>query len=198
MAQKKNNNRKTIREKQRNPKKEIAKEILKGLALGGLVAASFALPNLPQIFSLLGTETPKDRFAAKRTLKNLHNQRLVDISGDGDTQVVKITEAGKLRVRRYKIDDMVLDRPKKWDGHWRIISFDIPERFKRGRNALSRKMKELEIYPLQKSLYICPFRCRDEVDFIGEVFGIRNFIHYFLATKLDEKDEEYLKRHYDL
>ena len=27
----------------------------------------------------------------------------------------------------YNIDDMEIKKPKKWDGKWRIISFDIPK-----------------------------------------------------------------------
>ncbi len=109
---------------------------------------------------------------------------------------MKITEKGKQRVLKYKFNEMIIGRPKKWDGYWRIIAFDIPEKYKRGRDALTRKLKEMELYPLQKSVFICPFECRDEIDFIGEIFNIRKFIHYFVAKEID--DEKYLKQFYNL
>ena len=52
-----------------NSRRELTKEILKGLAMGGLIVASFVLPGLPQIFSLLGINNAKDRYRAKRAIE---------------------------------------------------------------------------------------------------------------------------------
>ncbi len=112
--------------------------------------------------------------------------------------VMEITEKGNKQVLKYKIDEIKITRPKKWDGNWRIIAFDIPERHRRARRALTQKLKEMEIYPLQKSVFICPFECKNEIDFVGEFFNVRKFIHHFTAQKLDEKDEWPLKRYYNL
>lgn len=179
-------------------KGELAKEILKGLAVGGLIVASFALPNLPQVFSFFGIKNSRDRERVKQSLKNLHEQKLINIYENDDEMIVKITEKGNKKVLKYKFDEMKLIRPKKWDGRYRVISFDIPEKHKKARDALTRKLNDMELYPIQKSVFICPFECRDETDFIGELFGIRRFIHYFIANKLDEKDKELLVRYYNL
>jgi len=179
-------------------KGELAKEILKGLAIGGLIVASFALPNLPQIFSLFGVKTSRERYKMNRILQNLEKQKLIDIYEKGDDIVMEITEKGKKRILKYKFDEIVIVRPKKWDGYWRMIIFDIPERYKKGRDALTRKFKEMEIYPLQKSVFICPFECKDEIDFVGEFFNIRRFVHYFVVKEIDEKDEDFLRGYYNL
>ncbi|MFA4890323.1 MAG: hypothetical protein WC587_01665 [Candidatus Paceibacterota bacterium] len=177
---------------------ELAKDILKGLAVGGLIVASFALPNLPQVFSLFGIKSAKDRYRMKRAMESLKRQKLIEIYEKGNNEVMEITEKGKKRTLNYKFDDMNLVRPKKWDGLWRVISFDIPERYKRERNALTRKLKDMEIYPLQKSVFVCPFECHDEIDFVSEVLDVRKYIHYFSANEMDEKDEDFLKRYYNL
>ena len=179
-------------------KGELAKEILKGLAIGGLIVASFALPNLPQIFSLFGVKTSRERYKMNRILQNLEKQKLIDIYEKGDDIVMEITEKGKKRILKYKFDEIVIVRSKKWDGYWRMIIFDIPERYKKGRDALTRKFKEMEIYPLQKSVFICPFECKDEIDFVGEFFNIRRFVHYFVVKETDEKDEDFLRGYYNL
>jgi DNA-binding transcriptional regulator PaaX len=179
-------------------RRELTKEILKGLALGGLIVASFALPGLPQVFSLLGINNSKDRYRARRAIEALKNQKLINIYEKDDEQVMEITEKGEKRVLKYKFDELKIARPKKWDRRWHIVSFDIPEKHKRARDALTRQLKEMELYPLQKSVFICPFECRDEMDFISEVFNIRKFIHYFVAKEIDIDDEEYLKKYYNL
>jgi DNA-binding transcriptional regulator PaaX len=179
-------------------KGELAKDILKGLAVGGLIFASFALPNLPQVFSFFGIKNSRDRYRMRQSLKNLHNHKLIDFYEKDGEMTVRITEKGNKKVLKYKFDEMKLTRPKKWDGCCRIISFDIPEKHKKARDALTRKLQDMELYPIQKSVFICPFECRDEVDFIGELFGIRKFIHYYAAKEIDEKDRELLKRYYSL
>ncbi|MBU1159968.1 hypothetical protein KKD04_02185 [Patescibacteria group bacterium] len=179
-------------------KGELAKEILKGLAIGGLIVASFALPNLPQIFSLFGVKTSRERYKMNRILQNLEKQKLIDIYGKGDDIVMEITEKGKKRILKYKFDEIVIVRPKKWDGYWRMIIFDIPERYKKGRDALTRKFKEMEIYPLQKSVFICPFECGDEINFVSEFFDVRKFVHYFVIKEIDEKDGDFLRGYYNL
>lgn len=176
----------------------LAKEILKGLAISGLIVASFALPNLPQIFSLLGIKSAKDRYRIKRAMQTLQKQKLIEIYEKDGKEIIKITEGGKKRVLIYKFDDIKITRPKKWDGLWRVMSFDIPEKHKKARKAMSNKLKDMEIYPFQKSVFICPFPCEDEIDFVSEILNIRKYIHFFVAKKIDPRDEIILKNHYNL
>ena len=194
MKKKKKQETKSIRDNY--SRGELAKEILKGLAVGGLIVASFALPNLPQIFSLLGIKSARDRYRIKRATESLKKQKLIDIYEKDGEQVMEISEQGKKKILKYNFEDMKITRPKKWDRCWRIIVFDIPEKHKIARSALTRKLKEMELYPFQKSVFVCPFECRNEIDFIGEFFNVRKFIHYFVAKEID--DEEYLKGYYNL
>ena len=193
-------NKKTQKElkslRENYPKGELVKEILKGLAIGGVIIASFALPNMAQILSLFGASNSKDRYRINRAIQALKDKRLVNIYEKDGKDVIEITENGNKRVLAYTIDEIKITRPKKWDGFWRVIVFDIPEKFKTARRALSAKLNDMEIYPLQKSVFICPFECIDEIDFIGEFFNVRKYVKCILAKKID--DEEFLKRHYNL
>lgn len=177
-------------------KGDLAKEILKSFVLGGLVVSSFALPNLPKIFHLFGVDNSKDRYRVKRSIIQLQNRKLVKIYEKDGEDVVEITKNGKQKLLKYKFEEMKILRPKKWDGRWRVIIFDIPEKFKKARNALTKKIKDMEIYPLQKSVFVCPFNCKDEIDFVGEFFNIRRFICYIEADIVE--NDERLKRFYNL
>ena len=174
-------------------KGELAKEILKALAVGGILAASLALPNLPQVLKFLGVVGAKDRYRAKRTIYNLKEKRLVNFRENG---LIEITEKGKKRILQYDIENMNINLPSKWDGYWRIVIFDIPEKFKKARNALSGKIKDLGFFPLQKSVFVYPFECRNEIDFVSEFFNVGRFVHYIVAKKLDS--ENFLKQHFGL
>lgn len=172
---------------------ELAKEILKALAIGGVLTASLALPNLPQVLEFLGVVGSKEKYRVKRTICNLKDKRLVNFR---ENDVIEITEKGKKRILQYNVEDMRIKLPAKWDGYWRIVVFDVPEKFKKARNALSGKIKDLGFFPLQKSVFVYPFECRNEIDFISEFFGVGKFIQYILAKELDS--EKFLKQHFDL
>jgi len=40
------------------------------------------------------------------------------------------------------------------------------------REAFRGKLKELNFYPLQKSVWIYPFKCKDEIDLLRDFFGL--------------------------
>ena len=48
---------------------------------------------------------------------------------------------------------MKINIPPKWDGFWRIVIFDVPEKFKKARNALSKKIKDLGLFPAAKKRF---------------------------------------------
>lgn len=166
-------------------KGEIAKKILKGLALGGFIVMCFAMPNLAQVVDLFNPKGARDRYRVKNTIKRLQERKLINIYTKNGKEVVEITKAGKKKVLEYNLDDMKLKVPKKWDGWWRIVMFDIPESKKRARSAVSRIIKELGMYPIQKSVFVSPYVCKNEIDFVGEFFNVRDHIIYIKAKEIE-------------
>ena len=79
---------------------------------------------------------------------------------------------------------------------WRMVIFDIPEKRKKARNAINFKLKELGFYPIQKSTFIFPYECKNEIDFIGEHFFARKYISYIIAKYID--DEKKLRKLFNL
>lgn len=51
-----------------------------------------------------------------------------------------------------------------WDGYWRMVIFDIPEKNKSLRNTLRQKLVSLGFGQWQKSIYITPFPLEEEVN----------------------------------
>ena len=46
---------------------------------------------------------------------------------------------------------------RKWDGGWRMVFFDIPEKNRRHRDYLRRVLKLIGFYELQKSIWVYPY-----------------------------------------
>lgn len=170
-------------------KGDIAKVVLKSLFFGGMVVAVVALPGMAPVLNLFQDSNKKNKRKMQNALFNLKKQRLVKIYYKNREEFIEITEKGRKRLLKYEFDDMKIETPKKWDGLWRIVIFDIPEKRKKARNALNIKLKELGFYRIQKSAFIFPYECRDEIDFVAEHFFIRKYINYIIVKEIDNADK---------
>jgi len=125
--------------------------------------------------------------ARARKLRELEKRKLVSFKEFDDGSVrIELTNRGKTLVRRYNLEKMRLTKPKRWDGKWRVVIYDIPLRKKQASNAFRDKLKELGLFRLQKSIWLSPYECLEEIEFLATVFEIEmdRHIYYFLTQKV--------------
>jgi DNA-binding transcriptional regulator PaaX len=175
----------------------ISKYILKGIGIAGLITIAVIAPNSLQMLKLFGFD--KKRYKPQSVyvaFKRLQKKRLIEIREKNGKTIIIITDAGKKRLLAYNFEEMKIKKPKKWDGKWRIVGFDIPEKYKRVREALRFKLKELGFLQIQKSLFVYPYPCREEIEFIGEIFQINKYIIFIETASIT--NEDYLKRKFKI
>lgn len=127
-----------------------------------------------------------NRQSLYKAIRKLYQSKLIDYKENDDGTITLIlTGDGGNRVLRYNLDKIEIKKPARWDRLWRIVIFDIPEKQKEGRNALAAKLKQLGFYPFQKSVFIFPYECRNEIDFIIEVFNLRLYVRFIVAKETD-------------
>lgn len=170
---------------QKRKKSEIAKVILGTIAAAGVLAIPVAGP---MIFMMIADELDIPRLGRRNvylSLRNLERRKLIGISKEGNKTVVRLTKNGRQKLLKYQMDDMVIKRPRRWDKTWRVVVFDIPEKYKQGRESLREKLINLGFYRLQKSVWIHPYPCEDEIDFISELYEIRPFVRIMTVKSID-------------
>lgn len=173
----------------------VGKKILL-LLEGGIVLSLTRRPDVYfKIIKKIGKEWKKINFISlKKSIKRLYKSKLIDYreNNDGTVSMV-LTDKGKKRILRYNLDKIEIKKPARWDKLWRLVIFDIPETKKQGRFALVAKLKELDFYPMQKSVFIYPYECKNEIDFIAEIFELAPYVRFLRAkdidTELDLKDK---------
>ncbi|MBU3925862.1 CRISPR-associated endonuclease Cas2 [Patescibacteria group bacterium] len=138
-----------------------------------------------------------DRQYLYRIIREFKYERLVNWKEkeDGSIEVV-LTEKGKKHALKFNFEEIKIKEPAVWDNKWRLVFYDIPEKKKKAREALREKLKKLGFYELQKSVFVHPFKCKDEIDFIIECFEIRNFVRYGEIENLSNESE--IKLHFNL
>ena len=63
--------------------------------------------------------------------------------------------------------------PKRWDGNWHVILFDIPiGKRKSIRNSFRHKLRELGCYQFQRSVWVHPFPCEAEIAFLKDFYRL--------------------------
>ena len=170
-------------------KGDLGKEVLKGIAVGGVIASMFVAPGMGIAYKWVDDLHKNHKRQLKRNLKRLTDRGyLRELDGK-----YFITPDGHLKLYEYKIEELVIPKPKKWDRVWRIVSFDIPEDKIKARRALNKKLKDLGFITLQKSVFVYPYPCEEEFKQIGEFFGVSENIVFVKAIKISS-EEDLIKR----
>ncbi len=122
----------------------------------------------------------------REAIKNLYKSKMIDYKENSDGTVnLILTEGGKSKILKYNLDKIEIKKPVQWDKLWRLVIFDIPEDKNKGRKALGAKLKELGFYPMQKSVFIHPYECKDEIDFITEMFELVPYVRFLRVKDVD-------------
>lgn len=177
---------------------EIQKKVLL-LLLGGLALGLSGSPK--RYFKVLKAiehdwkEIEKE--GLKRAIKSLYESKLIKEKHNPDeTVTLVLTDRGKERALTYNLDKMEIKRPNQWDEKWRVVLFDIPEKVRWIRDAFRYRLNQLGFYEFQKSVFVHPFDCQEEIEYLIEFYDARRFIRFIIADSID--NELHLKSHFDL
>lgn len=164
--------------------KKILLVLLAGLAL------SFARSGKQQLRIIRGTKDvwkEIDNRALKSAIKSLYSSKLVSQKNNKDgTTTFELSNNGKRLALTYDIDNMKIKK-HPWDKKWRIVTSDIPERIKKVREALRLHLRNLGFKELHKSVFVLPYECRNEIEYIVEFYNARRFIRYIEASHIDNE-----------
>lgn len=122
----------------------------------------------------------------KTAVYRLRRQGLVKLAEKNGQRFLEITKKGQLKALVIKA---VRRSEAKWDGKWRLIVFDIPEKARIQRRQLRQLLKNNGFYKLQASVFICPYPLnREAISYLKET-GLIEFIRILKVEEVDyDKD----------
>ena len=116
-----------------NMKNATKKKILLLLSSGVVLSLSRSPKNYFKILKNLPSawkEINKNRLY--RIVREFYNDRLIDYKEDKDGFVkIILTKDGEKKALRFKIDEMEIKKPLKWDGEWRVVILTFQKDLKR-------------------------------------------------------------------
>jgi len=130
-----------------------------------------------------------DEKKLREEIRKLYQNKWIEKKENPDgSYTISLATKGKLKALTYHFLEMKIER-KNWDDKWRIVVFDIPEEKKEAREFFRKKLKELEFYQFQESVFIFPFPCEKEIKFLREIFEVPDEVKIILAQKVENEDD---------
>lgn len=171
------------------------KHILTFIGIAGVVGLSLVAPTAAQIAKpFLDEKNRRERNQWKQynpsyvrsSLRRLHKLKYVEISSENGQEIVTLTKAGRRRIYKYALDELTIEKPKQWDGRWRMIIYDVEEGKKYLRDVFRDALRTLGFYKLQESVWIFPYPCEDQITFLREYYAVGNEVLYAVAIQLED------------
>lgn len=130
------------------------------------------------------------RRSFQRALKRLERKHLIGIRTARGREEWYLTDSGEELARRLRLR-LSTTSPKRWDGKWRLVIFDIPERVRGRRDFLRKELGDLGFHPLQKSVWVTPYPLPDEFsEFISDLALGK---HFRIVTADHIRDDDDLR-----
>lgn len=118
--------------------------------------------------------------ALARALKRLRENGLIELISD-EQLAFRLTDKGK---EKAVLAEMLLDEGK-WDGKYRIVIFDIPEKRRVARDLLRAKLKIWGFVSWQRSVWATKKNCTKPLrEFIKQV-GIKDWVIVIESDNVD-------------
>lgn len=176
------------------------RKIIYLLGMGAVLAASILMPGLGHAVRMIEKARREHEWRKaqkewrkfnknllKYNLKRLKKQKVVEIVEENGQEIIKLTQKGHIKYLKFRLERLSL-QGKKWDGKWRIVIYDI-SKFKRiQQNAFRNILKYINFLQLQKSVYITPYPCEEEMRYLREYFEIGEEVLLIRADKIENED----------
>ena len=175
---------------------KLQEVVLTTVAAAGILSVALLAPNALQVLKAFNLD--KKLFKNKR--RSVYNSRnrliengLLVYTKDG---YIKLTKKGEELFNKIELRRFRMEKPKKWDGKWRIVIFDIKEKRRELRSVVRDILSNVGFVKLQNSVWVFPYDCEDLMNLAKAKSAIGRELLYVLADRIE--NEKVLLEHFDL
>lgn len=151
--------------------------------VGGVTLAVVA----PQVLGALTKSKyfNQRKYQLKSSLSRLINAGYLVLVEEGGKKRVRLTPKGERYAALMGEGKLVPKKPKRWDGKWRLLIFDIPEKRRKTRRQIRTTLVSLGFVRLQDSVWAYPYDCEDLMTLLKADFKIGKEVLYVIVDKLE-------------
>ncbi len=178
----------------------VQNALLLGLYTTTVVGLLFTAPNVLQLLKyvnpyLQNKLDPGGRM--NQAITRLVQRGLIARRKEGGKITLRLTSKGEQRASGLYLEGFFgFAKPRRWDGRWRIVVFDVWEKRREVRRRLREILKNTGFVRLQDSVWIFPYDCEELVAFMRTDLRLGRAVLYFVADGV-ESDKD-LRKHFKL
>ena len=160
------------------------REVLNYIAARSVVTSSeiAAAKSLLRMYpSGAGSSSPRRRLID--TCGLLARQGFITTGMLDGERVYKLSHKGTQKLQRYQA--LKVDILPRFDGHWYLVTFDLPESHKSVRNLLIITLKRHGFVSYSGGVWLLPYNPNDLIIALRKQLGIKKEIRLIVATQVD-------------
>ncbi len=180
--------------RKRHKKQNLQRALLLTLATAGLVAWAMMAPNTLRLLKYL----PGDpiRYRLRTAAGKLVAKKYAVWVKNGGAYCLQLTEKGQKALAFEQSVLSLKSQKRKWDGRWRIVTFDVPERRRGVRGRLRAMMKSVGFVRMQKSVWVYPYDCEEFIALLKAELKVGRNVLYIIADRIEHDGA--LRKHFSL
>ena len=132
-----------------------------------------------------------------RSIRRLSVEKLLEEKKlpDGSFKLI-LTAKGKREAKILSLigNSINFKKPKRWDGKWRLVLFDIPEKNRLFRDILREHLRNLKFLKLQHSVFVSPYPFEKPIQELVSLYSASPYVRIVTATNID--NEPALRKHF--
>ncbi len=171
------------------------KAIIGSIQAAGLLAVAAVAPN---VIGALGKMKllPQMRYRVNSALDRMVEKGYVRIEKSGGMTEVCLTEKGEAFAMMVMEGEKKSKKPKRWDGKWRVVSYDLKGATSTLRARLRELLKSFGFVLLQQSVWVYPYDCEDVIFILKRELRLGGSLLYIIADQIENDGK--LRTHFSL
>ena len=162
-------------------------QVLEAIGSRGLSGVASKANSLLKVLENVDAFPSGTTMQNKRSIcANLRRLGLIEVTKTGDDLLVQPSVKGIHRLQRAKIAALTIQHQSRWDGTWRMVSYDIPARYGKERRLFTSELHRLGFTLLKDSMWFHPYPCFDVLSELIAYCGLTQFVMVAEIARLDE------------
>lgn len=175
-------------------RENVQRAVLGAVATAGLLAVAIAVPNTLQAFpSLMGKRRYKLAFQTRTAIDRLLVKGLLKRNG----KYLELTDRGRRQLSIAEASEAAPAKKRaRWDGQYRLVMFDIPQKRRVTRDRLRQLMSRFGFLRLQDSVWVSPYDCEELIALVKSDLKIGKEVIYAVVREME--NDSYIRNYFDL
>ncbi len=171
------------------------KMIIQSIGAAGLLATALVAPNV--VSALKKSKfLPQERQRVNGTLNRMIANGYVVVEKKNGEPHVRLTKKGEAFAMLMADDALMPKKPARWDGKWRIVTYDLPGKATKLRGRIRELLRAWGFTMLQQSIWIYPYDCEELIFILKQEYKLGKGLLYIIADEVE--NDSALRAHFKL